>query len=225
MSVKHLARRILLFCIEAENTKVSGPNILDRINTLAHRVPTWTVYIVYLLPVPWLLYLAQTGGLGREPIKALEHELGEIALQLLIIGLCITPLRKHLGLNLIRFRRTIGLLAFTYVALHLLVWLVLDVGNMSQIWADILKRPYITIGMLGFSLLIPLAITSNNWSVRKLGPAWRKLHKLTYAAVILGGVHYLMLVKTWQAEPLIYMAVILGLLALRLRKAPSKQAI
>jgi len=172
-----------------------------------------------------LLYLAQTGGLGREPIKALEHELGEIALQLLIIGLCITPLRKHLGLNLIRFRRTIGLLAFTYVVLHLLVWLVLDVGNMSQIWADIIKRPYITIGMLGFSLLIPLAITSNNWSVRKLGPAWRKLHKLTYAAVILGGAHYLMLVKTWQAEPLIYMAVILGLLALRLRKAPIKQAI
>lgn len=204
---------------------VPGPIILDRINTLARRVPTWTVYIVYLLPVPWLLYLAQTGGLGREPIKALEHELGEIALQLLIIGLCITPLRKHLGLNLIRFRRTIGLLAFTYVVLHLLVWLVLDVGNMSQIWADIIKRPYITIGMLGFSLLIPLAITSNNWSVRKLGPAWRKLHKLTYAAVILGGAHYLMLVKTWQAEPLIYMAVILGLLALRLRKAPIKQAI
>jgi len=96
---------------------------------------------------------------------------------------------------------------------------------MSQIWADIIKRPYITIGMLGFSLLIPLAITSNNWSVRKLGPAWRKLHKLTYAAVILGGAHYLMLVKTWQAEPLIYMVVILGLLALKLRKAPIKQAI
>ena len=124
---------------------VNGPIILDRINTLARRVPTWTVYIVYLLPVPWLLYLAQTGGLGREPIKALEHELGEIALQLLIIGLCITPLRKHLGLNLIRFRRTIGLLAFTYVVLHLLVWLVLDVGNMSQIWADIIKRPYICL--------------------------------------------------------------------------------
>ncbi|WP_299859708.1 protein-methionine-sulfoxide reductase heme-binding subunit MsrQ [uncultured Roseobacter sp.] len=198
--------------------------IVDRINAFARRVPTWVLYILYLLPVPWLLYLAQTGGLGREPIKALEHELGEIALQLLIIGLTITPLRRYLGINLLKFRRMFGLLAFIYVSLHLLVWLVLDVGILSQIWADILKRPYITIGMAGFMLLIPLALTSNNWSVRKLGACWRKLHRLSYVAVLLGGVHYMMLTKTWALEPVIYMAVILGLLALRLPKLRSKQA-
>ncbi|WP_299500894.1 protein-methionine-sulfoxide reductase heme-binding subunit MsrQ [uncultured Roseobacter sp.] len=199
--------------------------VVDHINAFARRVPTWGLYILCLLPVPWLLYLAQTGGLGREPIKALEHELGEIALQLLIIGLTITPLRRLLGINLLKFRRALGLLAFTYVALHLLVWLVLDVGIPSQIWADIIKRPYITIGMAGFILLLPLAVTSNNWSVRKLGAGWRKLHRLSYLAVLLGGVHYIMLTKTWAAEPLLYMAAILGLLALRLPKARSKQAV
>lgn len=194
--------------------------LVDRVNGAARRVPTWAVYILYLLPVPWLLYLAQTGGLGREPIKALEHELGEIALQLLIIGLCITPLRQYLGLNLIKFRRTFGVLAFTYVALHLLVWVVLDMSLLwGQMWADIWKRPYITIGMAGFAVLLPLVATSNNLSVRKLGAAtWRKLHKLTYIAVLLGGIHYLWLVKGIQLEPILYMAVILGLLALRVVK-------
>ncbi|MEQ6203270.1 protein-methionine-sulfoxide reductase heme-binding subunit MsrQ [Sulfitobacter sp. HNIBRBA2951] len=194
--------------------------VVERLNGLARRIPTWAVYILYLLPVPWLLYLAQTGGLGREPIKALEHELGEIALQLLIIGLCVTPLRQYLGLNLIKFRRTFGVLAFTYVALHLLVWVVLDMSLLwGQMWADIWKRPYITIGMAGFLVLVPLAVTSNNLSVRKLGAAtWRKLHKLTYIAVLLGGIHFLWLVKGIQLEPLLYMAAILGLLALRLVK-------
>ena len=80
---------------------------ISQINSLARRVPTWLVYVLYLLPVPWLLYQAQTGALGREPIKALEHELGEIALQLLIIGLCVTPLRQKFGLNLMKFRCTL----------------------------------------------------------------------------------------------------------------------
>ena len=193
-------------------------SIVDFTNTAVRRIPTWAVYILYLIPVPVLLYMAQTGALGREPIKELEHELGEIALQLLIIGLAITPLRRYLGFNFLKFRRTFGVLAFTYVALHLLVWLVLDIGILSQIWTDILKRPYITIGMGAFVLMIPLAVTSNNWSVRKLGPTWRKLHKLTYVIAALGGIHFIMVVKGIQLEPLIYMAVILGLLALRYKR-------
>lgn len=194
--------------------------VIDRINAALRPIPTWAVYILYLLPVPWLLYLGLTDGLGREPIKALEHELGEIALQLLIIGLCVTPLRQYLGLNLMKFRRAFGVLAFIYVALHLLVWVVLDMSLLwSQMWADIWKRPYITVGMAGFLVLVPLAVTSNNLSVRKLGAAsWRKLHKLTYLAVLLGGIHYLWLVKGIQIEPILYMAVILGLLGLRLVK-------
>ena len=138
----------------------------------------------------------------------MEKELGLLALQLLIAGLAITPARRYLRLNLIKFRRALGLLAFIYVSLHLLVWLVLDVGILSQIWADILKRPYITIGMAGFACLVPLAATSNNFSIRKLGATWRKLHRLTYLAAILAGVHFIWLVKGFQIEPLLYMAVI-----------------
>ena len=192
--------------------------MVNFINTWARKVPTWLVYIVYILPAPYLLYLGLTGGLGPDPVKPLEHELGEIALQLLIIGLTITPLRRYLGINLLKFRRTFGVLAFTYVTLHLLVWAVLDVQTLERVWADILKRPYITIGMAGFLCLLPLAVTSNNWSVRKLGSNWRKLHKVTYLAVMLGGVHFIWLVKGIQLEPLMYMAVILGLLALRFKK-------
>ncbi len=193
-------------------------SVVDQINGVARKVPTWPLYILGLLPVPWLLYLAQTGALGREPIKALEHELGELALQLLILGLTITPLRRYLGLNLIKFRRMIGVLAFTYVALHLLVWVVLDMSLLwGQMWADIWKRPYITVGMAGFLMLLPLAATSNNLSLRKMGAvAWRKLHKLTYIAVLAGGVHFLWLVKGFQMEPILYMGAILILLALRL---------
>ncbi len=198
--------------------------IVDRINKAARWVPTWAVYIVYMIPVPVLLYLGMTNGLGRDPVKALEHELGEIALQLLIIGLCISPLRKMLGINLIKFRRTIGVLAFTYVALHLLVWAVLDVQSLERVWADILKRPYITIGMAAFVLMIPLAVTSNNRSVRSLGPTWRKLHLLTYPVALLAAIHYVWLAKGFQLEPLVYLTVILALLAYRVPTLRKKVA-
>src|SRR6056297_1571605 len=189
--------------------------LVDRLNTFARRIPTAVAYIVYALPAPWLFYLGVTGGLGAEPIKALERELGEIALQLLIIGLAITPLRRYLGLNLLRFRRAIGLLAFFYVSLHLAVWLFLDVQIVAQIWADIVKRPYVTIGMAAFLLMIPLACTSNNLSVRTLGLKWRQLHKLTYVVAVLGAVHFIWLSKGFQFEPLAYLVVILGLLVAR----------
>lgn len=190
--------------------------IVDRVNGLARKVPTWAVYIVLLLPVGWMVWKAQAGMLGADPVKALEHELGETALQLLIAGLAITPLRRFAGLNLLRFRRAVGVVAFLYVALHLAVWVALDMSLLwGQMWADVIKRPYITIGMAGFLLLVPLAATSNNWSVRRLGPAWRRLHKLVYAAALLGALHFVWLVKGIQIEPLLYLATILTLLALR----------
>jgi sulfoxide reductase heme-binding subunit YedZ len=189
---------------------------VDRLNGWLRKVPVWAVYLALAVPPPWLLYLGLTGGLGAEPIKALEHELGELGLKLLVIGLAITPVRRYVGLNLIKFRRAIGVMTFVYIALHLLVWLVLDVQVLNEIWADILKRPYISIGMVAFVLMIPLAMTSNNWSVRRLGPKWRKLHKLVYGIAILGALHFVLLVKGFQIEPLLYMAVILGLLVLRL---------
>ncbi|MBY5934883.1 protein-methionine-sulfoxide reductase heme-binding subunit MsrQ [Tateyamaria omphalii] len=198
--------------------------IADVINSTARRVPTWAVYIVALIPAPVLLYMAQTGGLGREPIRALEHELGEIALQLVIAGLCISPLRRFAGVNLLKFRRAVGLLAFIYVVLHLLVWAVLDVQTLDRVIADIIKRPYITIGMAAFVLMVPLAVTSNNKSVRWLGAAWRRLHLLTYPIAILSAVHFIWLSKGFQLEPLVYLTVILGLLALRVPALVKKVA-
>ena len=189
--------------------------LADNINALARRVPVWSVWLVLLVPAVWTVWLGLTGGLGAEPIKALEHELGQIALYLLIAGLSVTPLRRHLGVNLMRFRRAIGLLAFSYVCLHLAVWLFLDVQDAGRIWADIVKRPYVTVGFTAFVLMIPLALTSNDLSLRRLGPRWRRLHRLTYGVAILSAVHFIWLSKGFQIEPLAYLAVILALLALR----------
>ncbi|WP_172298675.1 protein-methionine-sulfoxide reductase heme-binding subunit MsrQ [Pseudoruegeria sp. HB172150] len=197
-------------------------NLTDKLNSTIRSVPPWVLYILAPLPAVWWFYLGFTGGLGAEPIKELEHKVGEFALQLLIAGLAVTPLRRFFGVNLIKHRRAIGVVAFFYVFLHLLIWLFLDMSLLwSQILADLVKRWYIIVGMAGFVLLIPLAITSNNWSVRKLGPRWRKLHKLVYAAVLLGGLHYVLLVKGLQLEPMLYMTAILVLLVARM--VPQKR--
>ncbi|MFB9151681.1 protein-methionine-sulfoxide reductase heme-binding subunit MsrQ [Roseovarius ramblicola] len=192
----------------------------DRINRAARRVPVWALWLTGLAPAVWFFYLGMTGGLGAEPIKALEQELGKVALQLLVAGLAVTPLRRYLGLNVLRFRRAIGLLAFTYVCLHLAVWLFLDVQDAARIRADIVKRPFVTVGFTALMLMIPLAATSNDLSLRRLGPRWRRLHRLVYPVAVLGAVHFIWLSKGFQFEPLIYLAVILGLLALRL--SPGK---
>ncbi len=186
------------------------------VNDFLRHVPAWPLYILGALPVIWVFWQGVTGGLGVDPVKGIEHRLGLWGLWWLIAGLCVTPLARVTGVRLIRYRRAIGLLAFFYILVHLLVWLVLDVQIPSQIWADILKRPYITIGMAGFLLMVPLAVTSNNWSVRKLGPVrWRSLHRLTYVAVTLGAIHFVMLVKGWQTEPVVYLLVVVMLLVFR----------
>ena len=202
----------------AETT--ATPSLWDRavqaINQTARKLPAWPLYIMGAVPPVWIFIAGLSGRLGVDPVKEMEHQMGEWSLWLLIASLCITPLRRYAGINLLKFRRAVGLLAFLYIVGHLLVWLVLDVQIMSQILADIAKRPYITVGFAAFVMLIPLAITSNNWSIRKLGPGWRKLHQLVYAAVFFGALHFVMLVKGFQLEPYIYMGAILGLLALRL---------
>jgi methionine sulfoxide reductase heme-binding subunit len=183
----------------------------------AARAP-WAVYLLGLVPLALLVMQAMTGGLGVDPVKELEHQLGMLGLQLLIAGLLVTPLRRLAGLNLLRFRRAIGLLAFFYICLHLLTWVFLDLQlRWSEIGADLVKRPHIIAGMLGFVALVPLALTSNDRALRRLGAAaWQRLHLLTYVAVLLGAVHYLMLVKTWTAEPVLYALAAAGLVALRL---------
>lgn len=199
--------------------------LADRINKFSRKVPTWAIYLAGFLWSAWLLWQATTGGMGADPVKGLERGLGKLGLQLLVAVLCITPVRAALGLNLIRFRRALGLTAFYYIALHFTVWLVLDMGLLlSQALADVVKRPYVTIGMAGLLLMIPLAVTSNDRMIRRLGAGrWRKLHKLTYPAVLLGGVHYLWLVKSWPPEPILYLAAIILLVALRF--APTRKRV
>ncbi|MCK0121075.1 protein-methionine-sulfoxide reductase heme-binding subunit MsrQ [Loktanella sp. F6476L] len=194
--------------------------MIDTLNTTLRRIPAWTIYIVGAAWAAWLFYLGLTGGLGPEPINALEREYGEVGLKLLIAGLAVTPLRKFAGLNLLKFRRALGVTTFFYIVAHFSVWAFLDVQSFARVWEEIVKRPYVTVGMLSFVMMIPLAVTSNNMSLRKMGgAAWRKLHKLTYPIAVLGAVHYLWLVKGFQIEPIIYLMVILGLLATRIQWA------
>ena len=190
---------------------------MDRLNGLARRVPTWVVYGLGLVPLGFLLWGALFGGLGIDPVKAIEHRLGELGLQLLLAGLAITPLRR-VGVNLIRFRRALGLLAFFYIALHLVAWIWLDMGlRWSEMAADLVKRPYVMLGMLGFAVLVPLALTSTNAAIRRMGPvAWGRLHKLVYVAILAGVLHLLLLTRVWTTEILVYAALALLLLALRL---------
>ena len=193
-------------------------SVVEPINSGLRRVPAWTIYIVGVVYAVWEFWRAlnQIGPYLVEPINVLERAYGEIALILMVAGLMVTPLRKWTGLNLLKFRRAIGVTAFFFVLAHFLVFAILDVQSVSRVWEEIVKRPYVTVGMLAFLMLIPLAITSNNLAVRKMGAgAWRKLHKLTYPAAILGAIHYLWLVKGFQLEPIIYLVVIVGLVATR----------
>ena len=190
--------------------------IRSSLNSVLRSIPVWPIYLLGGLPAVWFFLLGFSNQLGPNPINKLEHLLGEFALQLLILGLIVSPLRRYTAINLLKFRRSIGLLAFSYVALHLLVWLFLDVRILSQIWADIVKRPYITIGMLSFVVMLPLAITSNQKSMKWLGRNWFRLHKLTYLVCLLGAFHFIMVRKGFQLEPLIYLSVISFLLLVRL---------
>ena len=192
--------------------------VAQTINGGLRHIPAWTIYIVGAVYAVWEFWRAlnQIGPYLVEPINVLERAYGEIALILMVVGLTVTPLRKWTGVNLIKFRRAIGVTAFFFVLAHFLVFAILDVQSISRVWEETVKRPYVTVGMLSFLMLIPLAATSNNMSVRKMGAAaWRQMHKLTYPAAILGAIHYLWLVKGFQLEPIIYLLVIVGLVATR----------
>ncbi len=200
------------------------PTALQRVHGALRRVPTWTVYLLAMMPAILYAVLAFTDRLGADPARALEHGLGLWGLRLLLLGLAITPIRQLSGLNLVRFRRVIGLAAFTTVALHLISWAWLDVGfEPATMWNDITRRPYITIGMAAFVLLIPLAVTSTNAMIRRLGPkTWNRLHKAVYLIAILGGLHFLLLKKTIQPEPLVYLGIAVVLVGWRL--VPQRRA-
>ena len=192
--------------------------VIQWINTGLRKIPTWVLYLILLIPGLLTIVAGLTDNLGPEPINELEEELGEFALKLLILGLAVSPLLHFTRINLVRFRRAIGVMAFAYVMAHFLVWFLLDLQSLSHIWTEIAKRPYVTVGMAGFIAMIPLALTSNDLSVRRMDRFWRVLHRLTYLVAILAGLHFIMLSKGFDVESLAHMVVILAFLALRICK-------
>jgi len=199
----------------------SAMDLANTINNITRRVPAWPVYILLFIPLGLYTYWMLTGGLGADPVRVFEHAVGELALQFLILGLAITPLHELTKINLIKYRRAIGLMAFYYTFAHLSVYVVFDQSlDMGEIWRDIVKRPYITFGMVAFVLMVPLALTSNNPAIRKIGPVvWRKIHKLVYIIVIGAVLHFMLLTKTWEVEPMIYAGILAVLLGYRYRES------
>jgi len=177
------------------------------------------VFVLCLLPLAWLTFALFTDRLGANPIEALTRDTGEWALRLLLITLCMTPLRRFMGWSWpLRIRRMLGLFAFFYACVHLTTYLWLDqFFDWSGIWGDILKRPFITVGMLSFALLLPLAVTSNRFMIRRLGRNWARLHRLVYIIPALVVLHFWWLVKADVREPLIYALLFLFLMLLRWR--------
>ena len=193
----------------------------------ALKVGTFAVLLMPLLYLAyqWHLLLGnQPNSLGFEPIDYTVGELGQWALRILILALAMTPLRRLTGRSeFIQIRRMVGLFAFFYVLVDLTTYVWVDIElNLSVLWEDIVKRKYITIGMLAFTLLIPLAVTSTKgWVKRMGGKNWQRLHKLVYIIVPLGCLHFWFMVKGVQLEPIIYGAITLGLLAVR--RMPEKK--
>ena len=178
------------------------------------------VFLVCLLPLVILTASAFSVaglGLGANPIEALLHEFGRWGLKFLLLSLAITPLRRWTGWNwLIRFRRMLGLFAFFYILLHFVVYAVLDQGlDIAVIIEDVLKRPYITLGMAALLMLVPLAVTSTKGMMRRLGKRWQKLHRLVYVIAILGVWHFYWQVKLDTLDATVYALILAGLLGTR----------
>jgi len=179
----------------------------------------WTKALVFglsVIPVCWLAWRAWHDDLTANPIEYITHFTGDWTIRFLVITLAITPLRKVLHEpDLIRFRRMIGLFAFFYGFLHFSTYFGVDkFFDWREIWGDVAKRPYITMGFTGFVLMIPLAVTSTTGWIRRLGgKRWNLLHRLAYASAIAGVIHYYWLVKSDIRQPLLYaflVAILLG---------------
>jgi sulfoxide reductase heme-binding subunit YedZ len=187
-------------------------------------------FLLLLWPFSKLLTTGVAPELGANPVEFITHDTGDWTIRFLLITLCVTPLRKIFNQpRLARYRRMFGLFAFFYLCLHFMTWFILDKSfSFSDMWADILKRRFITVGMLGFALLIPLAVTSTAGWVRRLGFAkWQRLHRLIYFAALAGVIHYYWLVKSDVRLPLMYGAILTVLMLYRFFiwiQTPAKRA-
>jgi len=201
---------------------------LRRLQPQHVRVLKAVLFVACLIPVMRLGWLAMHHGLGANPIEYITRSTGWWILSFLMLTLLVTPLRRLTGWNwLLRLRRVLGLYAFFYVCLHFSIYIWLDqFFDLHDIIKDIAKRPFITIGFAGFVLLIPLAVTSTNAMVRRLGSKrWQALHRLVYVIAILGVIHFWWLVKKDITEPLIFAFVLAILLGVRAMWAARKAAV
>jgi sulfoxide reductase heme-binding subunit YedZ len=194
------------------------------------RVVKSVLYLLALMPLGWLLFALLTGRVMGDQVKFMQHVTGDTVLTCLMLTLAVTPLRRITRINeLIRIRRLIGLTAFWYACLHLTTYLVFDQElSVPDILADIRKHPWVLVGFTAFLCLLPLAVTSTNGWIRRLGgKRWQQLHRLVYLAAIAGVLHYLWLVKKDIHYPLIYGLVLLTVLGSRvflaLERSRSRQ--
>jgi sulfoxide reductase heme-binding subunit YedZ len=184
------------------------------------------VFVVLLAPAVWLAYALVTGQIEGDVVKILEIDTGTLALRSLAYTLAITPLRQLTGWAwLATYRRMLGLFVFFYATVHMLVYFALDLElRFGEIWTSLVKRPYITIGMVSWLILVPLAITSPNAIAKKLGGAkWKRLHQLTYVVAITATTHYLWAVKKDTFWPLVYFAIFAALLGIRFATRRKKR--
>ena len=178
------------------------------------------VFMVSLLPLLVLFYETINDQLGANPIEMLHFRLGDWALRFLCLGLAISPVKQITNIKeLLRFKRMLGLYAFFYASLHFLVYICLDLRlSIDEFIDEASKSPYILVGLLAYSLLIPLALTSTKAMQKRLGRKWKQLHRLVYLAIVFAAIHFLWLVKADRTEPFIYVAIIFVLLGFRMLK-------
>jgi len=185
---------------------------------LPYRVVWWLVFAVLSMPLAWLVNLGLNDGLGANPIEFINRFLGDWALRMILVSLAATPLKILFGWRWpVRVRRMLGLWAFTYVALHITNYVVVDnFFAWDDIWKDIVKRNFITVGMVAFTIITSLAATSWNGAIKRMGSkSWRRLHKLVYVAAALGSLHYIWMVKADLLLPLVHSTILAVLLAIR----------
>ncbi|CAP56107.1 protein-methionine-sulfoxide reductase heme-binding subunit MsrQ [Gluconacetobacter diazotrophicus] len=182
------------------------------------------LYAVGLVPAVATFVMGATNRLGADPVNSFERTLGLWALRFLILSLCVTPLRERTGVNLLRYRRALGLLAFWYALFHLSAYVGLDQGfDLPVLLADVTRRPFIILGMVAFTILVVLAATSNAWSIRRLGRRWRSVHRWVYLAALCAAIHFILSFKVIRAETLVYALIVVGLLAYRLLPAALRR--
>ena len=188
-------------------------------SSLFRSLPISLLYCILLIPIPLYFYWGTVNQLGPDPLRFLEHKYGELGLIFLLVSLSISPVFKYANINLVRYRRCIGLVAFYYIVSHICVYFFLDIGlSIDILLSDLQKRYYIIAGFFAFITLIPLALTSNNFALRKLNiKTWNRIHSFIYIAIVLSIFHFILMSKTWTGELYFYTGITILILILKIK--------